>query len=120
MRASTFVGIFIPLTSALLESRAVNDPGARYLSKMCLPEYTNDTTGYSLDTRVSRLALSEFPCEQSLYIQGVCIAKGTEPIDFLAEQQCFCNGGYFHAQEGCSACYVAHGEVLPGDKPLNY
>lgn len=118
MQVTTLIGIFIPLTSALLDSRAVNDPGALYLSNMCYPEYFNTSTRYSLNDRIARLADSQFPCEQSLWIRGVCAANGTTPLDFLAEQQCLCNGGFFHASEGCNACYVAHGEVFPGEKPL--
>ncbi|KAF8849048.1 hypothetical protein BDZ45DRAFT_561722, partial [Acephala macrosclerotiorum] len=50
-----------------------------------------------------------FPCEESLYIRQVCMANGTTTNDFLAEQQCLCNGSYFTVAAGCDACYIAHG-----------
>jgi len=37
------------------------------------------------------------------------MANGTTPIDFDAEQQCFCKGQYFALEKACSRCYIAHG-----------
>ncbi|EPE25221.1 hypothetical protein GLAREA_11802 [Glarea lozoyensis ATCC 20868] len=83
---------------------------------MCLPSsYGNSTGRSSQDSTIARYLSYEnspFPCERTLYLQWACIANGTETIDFLAEQQCFCGGGFFSASEGCDACYRAHGLVM--------
>lgn len=57
----------------------------------------------------SQFASSPFPCEKTQYLQSACAANGSEPIDYLAEQQCLCKGTYFANLGGCEACYSAHG-----------
>ncbi|KAJ5125477.1 uncharacterized protein N7443_008547 [Penicillium atrosanguineum] len=90
-----------------------NDPASQYLEKMCYPNLSNATRGTSLQLSTNEiaasLARSSFPCEQEMYIEAVCTANGTTPIDFLAEQECLCTGGYWEAVRGCNACNYAHG-----------
>jgi hypothetical protein len=52
---------------------------------------------------------STFPCEVQLAMQGLCFANSTSPLDFLAEQECLCNGAWFDVDLGCSDCVAAHG-----------
>jgi hypothetical protein len=106
----------VSLSSAmLLNKRVVNDPVNAYLSRMCLPLYSNITRVIELQLtpleRVSSLAFSPFPCEQEMYLQQVCTANGTTEADFLAEQQCLCGSDFFEVTHGCSACYFNHGYV---------
>ncbi|CZR52672.1 uncharacterized protein PAC_02549 [Phialocephala subalpina] len=107
------LGALLPLSSAMFSIRALNDPVQQYLTRMCYPLFSNATRQASLQltalTSVSSLANSPFPCEQSLYLRQVCTANGTTANDFLAEQQCLCNGSYFTAHAGCDDCYLAHG-----------
>jgi cytoskeletal protein RodZ len=49
------------------------------------------------------------PCEQELYLQAICTANGTIEVDFLAEQECLCNGAYWEVSAGCNARYFQHG-----------
>jgi len=112
---SVLFGSLPSLASASLSRRVVNDPAAIYLQEMCLPSLSNWTRRdeYSANGLVRSLANSPFPCEQAFYIQGVCTANGTSENDFLAEQQCLCNGSFFQARELCDACYYAHGYQNP-------
>ena len=91
----------------------LSDPASNYLEKMCYPNFSNTTREISLrlsaDEIAASLAMSSFPCEQEMYIGAVCTANGTTPIDFLAEQECLCTGGYWEAMRGCDACNYAHG-----------
>ncbi|KAL9107397.1 MAG: hypothetical protein Q9227_007681 [Pyrenula ochraceoflavens] len=91
----------------------INDPVGIYLNAMCYPTYFiyNSTYGYfSNERNIFDLRNSPFPCEQALYIQVVCTANGTREIDFLAEQECLCNGGNFwELNNGCNDCFWAHG-----------
>jgi hypothetical protein len=91
------------------------DAAAEYISKMCFPTVVNTTAGASsqnpLAARLLAYENSPFPCERSTYLENVCLSNGTETIDFIAEQECLCNGGYFSAVEGCDACQYAHGLV---------
>lgn len=119
----TFValGALLPVESSHFAKRVINDPVGKYLNRMCSPNYSNITRiselNLTLGTMTSSLALSPFPCEQELYIGTVCIANGTTEIDFLAEQECLCNGGFFEAITGCDACFRAHGYFLEGSTP---
>jgi hypothetical protein len=80
---------------------------------MCLPLDSNGTRTrelhLSINGMIASLANSPFPCEQYLYLSQICTANGTTQADFLAEQECMCNGNFFQAQESCHACYYAHG-----------
>lgn len=107
----------LALSTALLSysatsQRVVDGPNSKYLSSMCYPllnsprQINNPTGPFDLITTLSE---SPFPCEQMLYLETVCRANGTTPIDFLAEQQCLCGGNYFAASVGCADCYSAHG-----------
>ena len=104
---------FFPVVSALVSQRELNDPGWQYLGRLCLPLFHNQTRidelNLSLAELIPSLAYSPFPCEQQLYIQTVCTANGTTEIDFLAEQECLCNGSYFEAALACDDCYDVHG-----------
>ena len=103
----------LPLTSSTILPRVLNDPADLYLTRMCLPLFSNDTRsvdlGLTIDQQVSSLAFSPFPCEQELYLQATCTANGTQEIDFLAEQECLCGGNFFEVALACNACYLAHG-----------
>ena len=107
------LGAILPLTSAILSRRAINDPVAKYLQDMCYPLFSNTTRQTQLHISPSNLAASlansPFPCEQELYIQSICVANGTTEVDFLAEQECLCNGAFFEVSAGCDACYLTHG-----------
>lgn len=76
-----------------------------YLLHMCFPLVSNGTH------RVMALANSPFPCELMNYFLYACSANGTSAIDFVAEQQCLCNGGAFwDLMEGCNDCFLSHGD----------
>ena len=91
---------------------AVNDPAAIYLRQMCSPLISNFTRGQSAPNDLaSAIANSPYPCEMALYMRGLCIANGTSPIDFLAEQQCLCNGDFFEATLVCDSCMFLHGDT---------
>ncbi|KAJ5740585.1 hypothetical protein N7493_000457 [Penicillium malachiteum] len=89
-----------------------------YLSDMCWPLFSNITRIVDLHLTekdlIPTLANSPFPCEQALYIASVCLANGTTEIDYLAEQQCICGGGFWEASRGCDDCYTVHGLVEHG------
>ncbi|RHZ48470.1 uncharacterized protein CDV56_100009, partial [Aspergillus thermomutatus] len=108
--------IYLSLTTAataILSLRTVKDPAREYLTSVCYPNYSNNTRfialRLALNNITSSLANSPFPCEQALYIENACSANGTTEIDFLAEQECLCNGAYFDVLAGCDACYYEHG-----------
>ncbi|KAH6681762.1 hypothetical protein B0J14DRAFT_577113 [Halenospora varia] len=118
MHSSTFLAVFTALVSTTtadgnIGRRAVKDPVATYLTRVCYPLFSNDTRDTALRLRIKdiipSLANSPFPCEQQLYIEDVCTANGTTEVDFLAEQQCLCTGGYWTAREACNSCFFAHG-----------
>jgi hypothetical protein len=72
--------------------------------------------GMSELEQVAQMANSPLPCDQRYYLEDTCLANGTTPNDFLAEQQCLCGGNYYEALSGCYACAVAHGLVVtPSD-----
>jgi hypothetical protein len=95
------VGAFLPLASAILYLRELDDPVQEYIQRMCYP---------TLGDPLRSLANSPFPCEQQLYIEEICIANGTQEVDFLAEQECFCNGSFWEVVLGCDNCYRVHGD----------
>jgi len=110
MQAINFRNLLL-VGASMLSSRDVED-GTEYLSKMCYPLMSNLTRLEGLDPSVGfypSLANSPFPCEQENYIDWICAANGTTEIDFLAEQQCYCNGAFFDAVMGCNFCMIAHG-----------
>ena len=94
----------LPIATATLRRRIINDPEGEYLNSMCLPNHTDRSS-----VVLFNLVDSPFPCEQGLYIEAVCTANGTQEVDFLAEQECLCNGQYFYAEEGCNNCFYQHG-----------
>jgi hypothetical protein len=106
---------FLLLGTIIPFAIVIGDPGSKYLANMCFPKHVDSVPGRqaedSLLAYFHGLENSTFPCEQAIYQQLVCFANGTEIIDFIAEQQCLCNGGYFSALEGCDACFRAHGAV---------
>lgn len=101
------------VSTASLIPRAIADPVAIYLDKMCYPVHFNFSgvleLGITINHQPSSLYDSPFPCERALYILDLCTANGTAEVDFLAEQQCLCGSSYWELSEGCSACYNAHG-----------
>jgi hypothetical protein len=107
------VSAMLPLVSAIFSRRGINDPAAEYLQDMCLPLFSNVSRTVELhltgDDMVASLANSPFPCEQELYIGTICTANGTTEIDFLAEQECLCNGAFWDVSIGCDDCFLAHG-----------
>jgi len=107
------VGALLPAASAYLAKRILDDPVGTYLTEMCYPLWSNATLREELKLEPSDgnswLVNSPFPCEQELFIMGICEANGTTVIDFLAEQECLCGGSFFDAVAGCSACYSTHG-----------
>jgi hypothetical protein len=108
MRGLLLLGILLPFTIGVV------NPAGDYINKMCLPTKVNVTRGEnSLMARLLAYEHSPFPCERVTYLEEVCFSNGTEIIDFIAEQECLCNGGYFSATEGCEACQFAHGLVSP-------
>jgi hypothetical protein len=88
------------------------------LQQMCYPHLTRESYHDSLGNDISwekiyaSLANSPFPCEQEYYMYAVCLANGTTELDFLAHQQCYCNGGFFDAVLGCNLCWAAHGSYV--------
>ena len=107
------LGALLAVASASLARRVLNDPVEMYLDRMCIPLYINTTRTRDLNLSIAEmpasLANSPFPCEQEIYLEAVCLANGTTEDDFLAEQECLCNGGFFEAIAGCDACLDAHG-----------
>jgi hypothetical protein len=107
------LGALLPTAIAFPPVRILNDPVTRYLSRMCYPLQSNATRQNILHLTPSEvipsLANSPFPCEQILYIQAICTANGTTELDFLAEQECLCNGAFWEAAAGCNDCVFAHG-----------
>lgn len=103
----------LPFASASLFQRGYNDPAEAYLTSMCYPLYSNSTRRaelkLSFDEMIPSLAFSPFPCEQSIYLQQICTANGTTVNDFLAEQECLCQGSFFTVVAGCNDCQLAHG-----------
>ncbi|KAJ6036402.1 hypothetical protein N7540_000681 [Penicillium herquei] len=115
---------FIIITMALLaictaeSTSRVGKDSDMYLSDMCWPLFSNISRIVDLHLSekdlIPTLVNSPFPCEQALYIASVCLANGTTEIDYLAEQECFCNGGFWEACRGCDNCYIVHGLVEHG------
>ena len=107
------LGALLPLSSAIVVARGNNDPVAAYLSRMCYPLQSNITRDRELhlsaDEVIPSLVNSPFPCEQVEYIREICYANGTTELDFLAEQECLCNGAFWDVSAGCYDCYFAHG-----------
>ena len=91
----------------------VNDPAAAYLSRMCSPLLSDRISKehFTSDDFVSTLANSPYPCEFVTYMHGICTANGTAAIDFLAEQQCLCNGDFFELLLACGSCAFVHGDT---------
>ncbi|OBT80276.1 hypothetical protein VF21_00577 [Pseudogymnoascus sp. 05NY08] len=90
-------------------------PNEEYINAMCDP-LLRFIYGFQ-DAALAALANSSLPCEQSIYLNQICMSNGTTPNDFLAEQQCLCDGNYFEASIGCYDCQVAHGLVVkPSDR----
>ncbi|EPE36565.1 hypothetical protein GLAREA_08728 [Glarea lozoyensis ATCC 20868] len=104
-------------TTKQLHPRVDDDSTWYYIETMCFPYFSNASwwgEGESTWERRKNLAASPFPCEQGDYISRACVANGTTEIDFLAEQQCLCNGAYFEVVMGCNQCLLSHGWERPG------
>ncbi|KAK0110940.1 hypothetical protein ONS96_002524 [Cadophora gregata f. sp. sojae] len=93
-----------------LYRRDLDDASVEYLQNMCLPNLGAymDNNG-PLGLIFQSLHDSPAPCEQQAYILNICVANDTTAIDYLAEQQCVCGSNFREANEGCNACYAAHG-----------
>ena len=109
MRATSIcfgTGTLLSMASATISRRLINDPVGEYLNRMCYPLNSNNTRTLALQLSpydmISSLVNSPFPCEQEAYIGQICIANGTTEIDFLAEQECLCNGAFWDAFAGCN------------------
>jgi hypothetical protein len=112
---SVVFSALLSVASAKLFSRAVNDPAAEYIERVCQPFYFYAIHNLGSKT-LPNPANSPYPCDQSQYIESICTANGTSEINFLAEQQCLCNGSFWEVKEACDACYFAHGyqQISPG------
>lgn len=75
-----------------LAARQTND-AQTYLNSVCLPNVTNPVP----------------PCQQIANIESTCAPNGTDPIDYVAHQECMCGGGYFPNWIGCLNCLYVHG-----------
>ncbi|KAJ5946412.1 hypothetical protein N7454_003251 [Penicillium verhagenii] len=113
--ALSTLGGLVPGAAAILIARKLDEPVSQYLSRMCLPLWSNATRsmelGLSVGGQVASLSESPFPCERATYIAAACAANGTSEIDFLAEQECLCHGSYWEAEAGCNSCYFVHGNT---------
>ncbi|KFY09010.1 hypothetical protein V492_05700 [Pseudogymnoascus sp. VKM F-4246] len=85
-------------------------PNEQYINDMCQPRYEAIDPNKSY-TELAVLSDSPFPCEQEYFLRRLCFSNGTTPNDFLAEQQCLCNGNYFETILGCYNCRIAHGVI---------
>ncbi|KYG41234.1 hypothetical protein M433DRAFT_8117 [Acidomyces richmondensis BFW] len=69
------------------------NPEEQYIATVCTPNITNPVP----------------PCTQIISIQEECQPNGTEPLDYIASQECMCNGGFFSNWIGCLNCQYVHG-----------
>ncbi|TEY51215.1 hypothetical protein BOTCAL_0269g00030 [Botryotinia calthae] len=100
------------LSLALRQLEVTPHPNQSYLYQMCLPNLSNISlfigSSYA-EKRLEITANSPFPCERTNYIIYACLANGTSPIDFLAEQECICPSSLWELEAACTDCYLAHG-----------
>jgi hypothetical protein len=68
-----------------------------YLNSVCQPNVTNPVP----------------PCQEIINIQSACLPNGTEPVDYIAHQECMCDGGFFSNWIGCLNCLYVHGGRSP-------
>ncbi|TGO66160.1 hypothetical protein BELL_0976g00040 [Botrytis elliptica] len=100
------------LPLALRQIRPTPHPNENYLYQMCYPNLANISLlvgSNGAEKRLQIMANSPFPCERSNYIIYACLANGTSPIDFLAEQECICPSSLWELETACTDCYLAHG-----------
>ncbi|KFY50245.1 hypothetical protein V496_09485 [Pseudogymnoascus sp. VKM F-4515 (FW-2607)] len=100
-----------------IEFDDVDRPNDDYLNSMCYP--LSSTLKGENKTRINQVRVLEkspFPCEQYFFFELTCLANGTAPADFLAEQQCLCDGNFFDAFEACYNCKLAHGVIATPDE----
>ncbi|KAK6595644.1 hypothetical protein H4I96_09963 [Botrytis cinerea] len=98
------------LPLALRQVEETPHPNQNYLYEMCFPNLSNvSLVRSSAGKRLEIMANSPFPCERSNYIIYACLANGTSPIDFLAEQECICPSSLWELEAACTDCYLAHG-----------
>lgn len=93
-------------------------PNEDYINDMCSPLFKSNYE--SNNALVAALGNSPLPCEQSYFLDLICMSNGTKPNDFLAEQQCLCNGNFFEVGIGCYDCQVAHGVIAKPSDRANY
>lgn len=107
-------------------------PDAAYVADMCMPNLFDESRARGLGIELyvtsveaayleaAKLAISlggsPFPCEQSIYIEYACHANATKPVDYLAEQQCYCGSTIWEADQACNDCLLAHGLKGPSKK----
>ena len=107
-------------------------PDLEYLADMCMPNLVDTSRAYSMGIKlqvtnqkdaylemaklVISLGGSPFPCEQGMYIEYACHANATKPVDYLAEQQCYCGSTFWEADQACNDCFLAHGLKGPSKK----
>lgn len=107
-------------------------PDLAYIANMCMPNLVDTSRANSLGIKlkvtnqkdaylemaklVISLGGSPFPCEQGLYIEYACHANATKPVDYLAEQQCYCGSTFWEADQACNDCFLAHGLKGPSKK----
>ncbi|KAJ9630434.1 hypothetical protein H2203_000955 [Taxawa tesnikishii (nom. ined.)] len=80
----THYGVLLPRQDSFEEA---------YIAQMCTPNSTSPVP----------------PCQAIIDIEEACQPNGTAPLDYLAHQQCMCNGGFFSNWNGCLNCQYVHG-----------
>ena len=107
-------------------------PDSAYLLDMCMPNMFDESRARDLGIKfyvtsveegyreAAKLAISlggsPFPCEQAVYIEYACHANATKPVDYLAEQQCYCGSTFWEADQACNDCLLSHGAKGPSKK----
>lgn len=94
-------GCALPPEPSRLDRR-MGDP----VTQLCYPHYDE----YIISGSAPSLIDSPYPCEVQAAMEFICSPNGTTTLDFLAEQECLCNGAFFDVSRGCNNCFFFHGE----------
>jgi hypothetical protein len=76
------------------------------VTQICYPNYDE----YIISGSAPSLIDSPYPCEVQAAMESICSPNGTTTLDFLAEQECLCDGAFFDVSRGCNNCFFVHGE----------
>jgi hypothetical protein len=82
--------------------RRMGDP----VTQLCYPNYDE----YIISGSAPSLIDSPYPCEVQAAMESICSPNGTTTLDFLAEQECLCDGAFFDVSRGCNNCFFVNGE----------